>query len=333
MADDTRYAYAVARVRGMETRLLDRQWIERLLAENAEGALKVLSDSAFQEAVSEVERPDDLEAGLMRALADTLSTLSCLSPEQELIDLFRLRWDFRNLKSLVKASVLKLEGVDLGLVDGVGTMETAVLEKAVQEEDYVALPVVLADAAREAADEFRDRGELHAIDTVFDRAMWSNELSTADSHGNEFLSGYFRAEIDLGNIRTFVRVRESDRDRSDLAAAFVPGGTLDLSFFEGLLGEPIDALARGLEYGPYQSVAAVLKEWSRDNAYALELACDNVLLGLVEHAKTIAYGIEPLVAFILVRQLEIKLVRAAFISKLDDVERAEVEERMRSVHV
>ncbi len=32
MADDTRYAYAVARVRGMETRLLDRQWIERLRA-------------------------------------------------------------------------------------------------------------------------------------------------------------------------------------------------------------------------------------------------------------------------------------------------------------
>ena len=56
MADDTRYAYAVARVRGMETRLLDRQWIERLLGETAEGALKALSDSAYQDALERFAR-------------------------------------------------------------------------------------------------------------------------------------------------------------------------------------------------------------------------------------------------------------------------------------
>ncbi|MCK5596672.1 MAG: V-type ATPase subunit, partial [Candidatus Eisenbacteria sp.] len=223
MADDTRYAYAVARIRGLETRLLDRQWIERLLAEDAAGALNVLADSAFQEAIADIDRPDDLEEGLVRALAETLSTVSALSPEPALIDLFRMRWDFRNLKTLIKASLLKLgeEGagpsdLEIGLTDGVGTVELAVLRKAVQDADYVTLPAVLASAARAAEEAFRDNGELAGVDRALDRAMWGHLLATAREQRSEFLAGYFQVEIDLLNIRTFVRVKEAGLDRTDL---------------------------------------------------------------------------------------------------------------------
>ena len=340
MADDTRYAYAVARIRGMETRLLDRQWIERLLAEDAGGALKVLADSAFQDAVADVGRPEDIEDGLVRALAETLLTVSALSPEPELIDLFRLRWDFRNLKSLVKASLLKLSDEDtgpggegIGLVDGIGTVDLTVLQKAVADGDYVSLPNVLADAARGAMETFRDSSELAGVDRAFDLAMWAHLLAVATEKGSEFLTGYFRTEIDTINIRTFIRVKEAGLDRTDLLRALVPGGTLDLSLLESLLGEPVDAFARSLEYGRYGALAPVFREWTGEKAHVLELACDNALLNYVEPARTAAYGIEPLVAFILVRQIEIKLVRAAVAAKLDGVRRDEVEARLRTAHV
>ena len=340
MADDTRYAYAVARIRGMETRLLDRQWIERLLAEDAGGALKVLADSAFQEAVADVGRPEEIEAGLTRALTETLLTVSALSPEPALIDLFRLRWDFRNLKSLVKASLLKLSdedggpsGDEIGLVDGVGTVDLTVLQKAVADADYVSLPNVLADAARAATESFRDNGELAGVDREFDLTMWAHLLVVAADGGSEFLAGYFRIEIDTMNVRTFIRVKESSGDRTDLSRAFIPGGTLDLSFLEEHLGEPVDAFARSLEYGSFGALAPVFREWTGERAHMLELACDNILLSYVEAAGTIAYGIEPLVAFILVRQMEIKLVRAAVAAKLDGITRDELEGRLRAVHV
>ena len=340
MADDTRYAYAVARIRGMETRLLDHQWIERLLAEDAGGALKVLADSAFQEAVADVGRPEDIEDGLVRALAETLQTVSALSPEPELIDLFRLRWDFRNLKSMVKASLLKLSDEDagpggkgIGLVDGMGTIDLTVLRKAVADGDYVSLPKVLADAARAAVETFRDSSELAGVNREFDLAMWAHQLAVAAESGSEFLTGYFRIEIDTINIRTFIRVKESGGDRTDLLRALVPGGTLDPSLLETHLDEPADAFARSLEYGRYGALAPVFREWTVDAAHVLELACDNILLNYVEPARTIAYGIEPLVAFILVRQLEIKLVRAAMAAKLDGVSRDELEGRLRAAHV
>jgi len=340
VADDTRYAYAVARIRGMETRLLDHQWIERLLAEDAGGALKVLADSAFQEAVADVGRPEDIEDGLVRALAETLLTVSALSPEPELIDLFRLRWDFRNLKSLVKASLLKLSDKDagpggegIGLVGGGGTIDLTVLQKAVADSDYVSLPNILADAARAAVETFRDSGELAGVNREFDLAMWAYHLAVAAEHGCEFLTGYFRIEIDTINIRTFIRVKESGGDRTDLLRALIPGGALDLSLLEAHLGEPADTFARSLEYGRYGALAPVFREWTAERAHMLELACDNILLNYVEPARTAAYGIEPLVAFILVREIEIKLVRAAVAAKLDGVQRSEVEARLRATHV
>ena len=83
----------------------------------------------------------------------------------------------------------------------------------------------------------------------------------------------------------------------------------------------MDAFARSLEYGRYGALAPVFREWSAERALALELACDNCSSeDRGAGGRTIAYGIEPLVAFILLRQLEIKLVRAAFAAKLDGVD-------------
>jgi V/A-type H+-transporting ATPase subunit C len=333
MADDTRYAYAVARVRGMETRLLDRQWIERLLGDSADGALKTLSDSAYQDAVSEVTRPEDLEPGLEASLAETLSTVSQISPEPALVELFRVRWDFRNTKSLLKAALLKLEAGPVGTVDGTGLVSLTLLEKAVQERDYAKLPSVIADAARRAEETYRDRAELADIDFIFDAAMWEHSIAVAAEHGNDFLVEYFRTEIDLANIKAFVRIKEAGREAGELSRALIPGGFVEPSLLEGAHGEPIDTLARALEYGRYPAIAAVLREWSADGIRGLELAADNELLRLTEVAKTVAYGVEPLIRYILIRQIETKLIRTAVTAKLDGLPRGDVEARLRTVHV
>ncbi len=333
MADDTRYAYAVARVRGMETRLLDRQWVERLINDTADTALKTLSDSAYQEAVSDVSRPEDLERGLEKAQAETLSVVSGISPEPALIDLFRARWDFRNTKSLLKAALLKLEASPIGTVDGTGLVDLPLLEKGVQDKDYSALPDVIADAARRAEEAYRDRSELVVVDQIFDVAMWQHSIAVAAEYGNDFLVEYFRTEIDLANIKAFVRAKESGGDTSDLARVLVQGGFVEPSALEAALGEPMDALSRTLEYGRYPVVAVALREWSSDKTRALELAADNELLRLTEAARMEAYGIEPLVRYILLRQTEIKLIRAAVIAKLDSLPRGQVEVGLRTVHV
>ncbi len=332
MSDDTRYAYAVARIRGMETGFLSRQQVERLLAEPADGVLRALGETVYHEAFSDVAGPADVETGLARAAAETLATASSISPEPKLLDLFRIRWDFRNLKSLVKASLLKLENVDAGLVDAIGTIPPATLEKAVRDHDLTPLPDYMAEAVRRAEDDYRDHSELVAVDRILDAAMWKRSLDVARSEDNDFMVRYLRTEIDLENIKLFTRVKDAGRDRTELAAAFAEGGTLDLSFFADLLGEPMDAFARAIEYGRYGRLTPVLHDWSRERAFALELAADDLLLATTEVASTTAYGVEPLVRYVLIRGLETKLIRAIVAAKLDGVERPEIEARLRSIH-
>ena len=61
--------------------------------------------------------------GLLAALTETLTVVSRIAPKPELIDLFRVRWDFRNLRSLIKASLLKVPAADIGLARGPGTID------------------------------------------------------------------------------------------------------------------------------------------------------------------------------------------------------------------
>lgn len=332
MADDTRYAYAVARIRGMETRLLDRQWIERLLSETPEGALKALGESAYQDAFADVGRPDEIEAGLERAHAETLRAVSEVAPEPELIDCFRLRADVRNGKALLKASLLSVESEDIGLIEGAGTVPLETMRKAVADRELIVLPEFLAEALRGAEEAFRESDEVRAVDRVVDAALWRHQLAVAREHGNRFLEEFFRAEIDLVNVRTFARIKEAGGEASDLVPELLPGGALDRLFFETALPEPFESFARSLEYGPYADVAAVFREWSHERMFQLELACDNHLLARVDAASTIAYGVEPLVAYIVERRVERKLIRTAIAAKLDGLERGDIENRLRSIH-
>lgn len=332
MSDDTRYAYAVARIRGMETRLLDRQWIERLLSESPEGALKALGETAYQEAFADVGSPTEIERGLEQALASTLQAVARIAPEPELIDCFRLRADARNLKALLKASLLSVETDDIGLTSGVGTMDTETLRKAVADRDYTFLPEFLTEAARDAEEAFRDTNEVRSIDRVVDAALWRHQLETAREHGNRFLEEFFGAEIDLLNVKTFARVKEGGGEAVDLVPELIPGGTLERIFFEKEFGEPFESLARALEFGPYPGLAPVFREWSPEELYALELACDNELLKRVDPATTIAYGIEPLVAYILERRIESKLLRMGIVGRADGLDRRAIEDRLRSIH-
>jgi V/A-type H+-transporting ATPase subunit C len=294
--------------------------------------LKALGDTAYQDALADVTGPSDIERGLAQAYAATLHAVAEIAPEPELIDCFLLRADAANLKALLKASLLKVEGEDIGLTSGAGTLETEVLEKAVAERDYMMLPDVLAGAARDAEEAFRDTDEIRSIDRVVDAALWRYQVETAREHGNRFLESFFRVEIDLLNVKTFARLKEGGADGADLARELLPEGTIERITFLAEFGEPFDSFARSLEFGAYPELAPVFREWSAERLYTLELACDDELLKRVDPAKTIAYGIEPLVAHIVERRMEMKLIRMAIVGRADGLERRDIESRLRSIH-
>ena len=82
MLPETRYAYAVARVRVAELNMLNRQRLERMLdSENVSGTLRVLSEAGYGET-------GDYEEILAKETASVYSYLREIAPEPGLFDIF-----------------------------------------------------------------------------------------------------------------------------------------------------------------------------------------------------------------------------------------------------
>ena len=97
--DDTRYAYAVGRVRALEKKLLTKADFSRLLdAADFPQALRLLAEMGYP--VS--EETADYESVLMAEQREALFLLEKLSEGEELSMLFRRRYDYHNLKALLK---------------------------------------------------------------------------------------------------------------------------------------------------------------------------------------------------------------------------------------
>ena len=106
-ANETVYAYAVGRVRALETRLLDKGKLERMVeAASGEEALKVLSETDYANLVAEQASIYDFENILQKEIVNVFSLMRKISPQPSLTDLLSLKYDVHNLKVLLKANAL-----------------------------------------------------------------------------------------------------------------------------------------------------------------------------------------------------------------------------------
>ena len=106
--DDTRYAYAVGRIRVLETRLLNRDALQRMLeADSPQATLEALSDTEYEASFSKIESEWDFETALREEMERIYKLIDKLTQDRELTDILRIKWDFHNLKVLLKSKYLK----------------------------------------------------------------------------------------------------------------------------------------------------------------------------------------------------------------------------------
>ena len=100
---DTDFLYISTRLRSMENRMLSRERMERMLeARTDEDAAKVLSECGY----TGLEKADldSLSQALSAARAETFSELASMSPNSDIVDVFRMKYDYHNLKALMKCA-------------------------------------------------------------------------------------------------------------------------------------------------------------------------------------------------------------------------------------
>jgi V/A-type H+-transporting ATPase subunit C len=331
---ENKYLYSVTRIRAMETKLLDKAKIERMIeARNADEILKILSETEYGSSISEMKDIEDYEIILSKELAKTYELLREISPVPELTNLFSLRYDIQNLKTLLKSSYLGEEND--GLLSNIGTMSGQHLAKMVKEKDFRDLDPVIGECMEQIVGEFTVNPDPQLIDVTLDKCLYNLMYKTARDNKSSYLMDYISVQIDLINIKSLVRVKAMGYGRDFLKKVILSNGNLDYAFFNDIFDEPLETLIEKLAFKDYgkvieEGISSYVKTKSLTK---FEKLSDDFIFELAKKGKYVAFGIEPLVGYLMAKENEAKIVRMIMVGKINEIPNELIRERLRDVYV
>lgn len=329
------YAYGVARVRVLETKLLSRERIERMVdAPSAADVLRILSETDYASLVAELASPYEYEKLLAQETKQVHAFIEEISPNTVITDLFFLKYDFHNLKVLLKDKYLE-NGADSLPITEMGTIPLETLEAGIVSQDYEGLPPFMIPAVEKIDHMFTLRIDPQQIDIILDRAMYEYIFKVCVKEKNSFVIEYFRRQVDFINIRSFLRVKRLGRGFDFLEELFLPYGKLDITFYSDLIDQPYEQLIADLSHSFYDGIIVQgVEDFTRDgNLTTFERLMDNYLLDYVRAAKANPFGIEPILGYLLAKENEIKLIRIIMVGKINNIPTEKIRERLRDVYV
>ena len=320
---DTDYLFLASRVRALERKLLTAPRIEQLLtAGDMAACSQLLSELGYEPIHDEAS----LQACLKQQREAVFSDIARFMPEPELLDVFRLKYDYHNIKTLLKDR----SGGRL-LMDA-GCISAADMERQYAESgNWQFLPKEMADAAKEAADVLAETGNAQRSDFILDRAYFAQLRRLAQESRCAYLQEYIRAMIDAANLRSLVRTERLHADPGFLRQVLFDGGSVSADTIVAHAGNGPAALYRAT---PFRAAAEAGEEAVKGGSLtAFERACDNAVLLAAGKARSIPFGVEVVLGYLAAKEAEWTAVRIIMSGRMAGMTADAIRERLRDQYV
>ena len=327
---DTDYLFISGRVRSLEGKLLTQERMERMLdAATPMDAERILVECGYPE-VEEVT-PSSINRMLTERQQYVFDDISRDAPDSNIVDVFRIKYDYHNAKALLKAEAMGIEADSL--LSRSGRIPPETLQEAVRTSEFVSIPGALSQAIQEAREVLGNTRDPQQSDFVLDRAWFRDMLNMAKASDSDFLTGYVRINIDAANLKSLVRVMRMGKDADFLRTVLFPDGTI---------GE--DRIANTLSSGGQITdlyATSELKSAAEAGALAVqgggltlfEKLCDDAVMDYVRNAKYVAFGEATLVAYLAAKESELVAARIILTGRLAGLSADTIRERLRESYV
>lgn len=321
---DTDYAYAVARVRSNETSLLTEADTEQLIeADSYEAAMQKLADSGW----GEVTKDTDYAAYLEDYFAGHWAFLEEILDDIHELDLLLVQNDMQNLKAALKNLVLPTPA------DGVYTQstvyDTEALVKAVETKEWNELPEFMQEPAQEAYEVLTTTANGQLADAIIDKATLERILYLGNATGSDVLSNIAERKVATANIKNALRCAKTGKSKDFISRSLAECATLDKGSLTEAALSGQDAVLSYLEMTDYREAA----EQFRESTSKFEKWCDDLLMECVSEARYTPFGVEPIVAYYVARDAEVKTARIILSAKKNDLSADMIRERVRTLYV
>lgn len=329
---DTDYLSLSARVRVMELSLLTKERMERMLESRTnEEAVKVLSECGYAE-LNQVT-PEGVDRILTQRRDTILKEMERGLPDPRLLEVFKVKYDYHNLKTLLKSQALE-KNYDRLLVN-TGRIPAEVVKARVEDpEKKGTLPPKMEQALEEAREVLGATGDPQRLDLVLDRAYFADMTELVEATGSKYLQGYVAILIDAANLRTLVRAIRMGKGVDFLKGVLFTGGLVSVDKVLGLAANDGSGMEEAYSSTQLRTSAAIGATVTKGGSLtAFEKECDNAVTRYLAGAKYIPFGEAPVIGYLAAVDSELTNLRIILSGRMAGLDAETIRERLRDAYV
>lgn len=331
---DIQFNTVNTRIRTYEGQLLGEAVYERLLTVSDPSEIYgILEDTPYGDFIYEGLKIQDFEEVLNAEQKRMYDNLYDISPDRLVIDLFSLKYDYQNLKVLVKG-VYNKEDLSSLLIP-YGSVPLSELKDLVKNRRNQNVPKQMNECIKEVFEYIEAYQAHQSLDIIFDNHYWQHMRSISEAEKREELVTLVNRNIDVFNISTALRSHLLDRHLGFISAVLAEGGTLSTDNILDTIGESLDTFVNYLMDTPYKRLIKESYEeiTTQKTLNSIDILKDNFMMERLKELKIVPFGPTAIIGYIYAKETEIKNLRILLVGKINRIPEEILRSRVRDIYV
>ncbi len=305
LKSDKQYIFITGLLRSFENSYLTSDIINKLIkSESIDTALSILNNTVYSEFV-DLENSQNFKKIIQNRKDWLFAFIEKYSYIEELSELFKLEYDYHNIKTLLKEKIFNLQNID-AVVDN-GTIDKKTIQEIIKEEKYNQLPDSLQQTVKLAIETYYNEKRSVFIDLILDQGLFNHLLNKTETISNSFIIKYYKLKIDIINVQTLFRVKKQKIDLSLKKLLFLEGGDIEIPTLQKLITESFENIEKYLKNTDLSNLSKAFNQENKDFS-VIETASDEIIVNYLKDANYLIWGVEPLFAFSQILLIEFKTI-------------------------
>ena len=323
---NTKYTYAVARIRALETKLFNQAVIDQLIGcATEEECIQFLEEKGW----GDQETSGNGEAILNREEEKTWETIQEMGVDMSVFDVLSYPNLFHNLKAAIKEACTPEGSRPTNIYYEDTSIPPQEMLEIIQNKEFSRLPQIMAEPAKEAYEALLHTRDGQLCDVIIDRAALDAIYQAGQKARDKIIKDYAESVVAVADIRIAVRSQKTGKTVEFMKRAMAECESLNVDQLARAAAGGIEAVTEYLSQTAYAQGGQAIAE----SPSAFERWCDNRLMQDMQPQKYEVFTVGPLVAYVLARENEIKTVRIILTGRLNGLAEEAIRERVREMYV
>lgn len=321
---DTSYIYAGTRSKALENQLLSETQVERLLSAKSVDEVSTVLQDTFLAPLLSSDQKIDITKALDIYIKEAKTTIESIAPFPEVLDILWLKYDYHNLKTIIKGKRLDLDVEDIrSKCFEAGKYSLDDLIKGHEDGTLGRFNNHFAAAAEKG----KAAGHVFEIDLAMNEYYFKTIKNIALNSKDAFIQSYVVLLIDLFNIKASLRAIIIDG--IDTKDVFVAGGTFSRKNLEKKK-DILDSLRR---IGSEKDWDTAIADYDKTSDHTLlEKSTDEYVSTFLKAQSTQVFSPAPLFAYFSMLKTNAQIIGAVIASKRAGVSEKELRTILRRVY-